>query len=44
MAKDAVTTLEETRQKLIKKLVERKRQIEDQLKGLGYDEKKNPTT
>jgi hypothetical protein len=39
MAKDPVTTLEETRQKLIKKLVEKKKQIEDQLKGLGHHEK-----
>jgi len=34
-----VATLEATREKLIKKLVERKRQIDDQLKRLGYDEK-----
>lgn len=39
MAKDAVTTLEETRQKLIKKLVEKKAQIENQLKRLGYEGK-----
>ena len=42
MAKDAVTTLEDTRQKLIKKLVERKQQIESQLERLGYDEKEGP--
>ena len=40
MAKTAVDTLEATRQKLIKTLLEKKRQIEEQLKGLGYDEKK----
>jgi hypothetical protein len=39
MAKDAVATLEETRQKLIKNLLDRKKKIEDQLKGLGYEEK-----
>ena len=40
MAQDAVATLEATREKLIKKLLDKKRKIEDQLKGLGYDEKK----
>jgi hypothetical protein len=40
MAKDAITTLEETRQKLITKLLEKKHQIEEQLKGLGYTDKK----
>jgi hypothetical protein len=39
MPKDAVATLEATRQKLIKKLLEKKRHIEQQLKGLGYAEK-----
>ena len=39
MARDAVTTLEETRQKLIKRLLEKKRKIEDQLNRLGYKEK-----
>jgi hypothetical protein len=40
MAKTAVDTLEATRQKLINKLLDHKRRIEEQLKGLGYDEKK----
>lgn len=41
MTKDPVERLEDTRQTLIKKLLERKHQIESQLKGLGYpDEKK----
>lgn len=39
MAKDAAQVLEATRQKLIKKLLDQKRKIEDQLKGLGYQEK-----
>lgn len=39
MPKNAIDTLEATRQKLIKHLLEKKRQIEEQLKGLGYDEK-----
>ena len=34
MSKDAVTTLEETRQKLIKKLLEKRENIEAQLKAL----------
>jgi hypothetical protein len=41
MAKDAVAQLEETRQKLIKKLLERKTAIETQLDKLGY---KKPAT
>lgn len=40
MPKDAVATLEATREKLIKQLLDKKRAIETQLKGLGYDEKK----
>jgi hypothetical protein len=40
MPKDAVATLEATREKLINKLLEKKRNIDEQLKGLGYDEKK----
>jgi len=40
MAKTAVDTLEATRQKLIKKLLDQRRKVEEQLKGLGYDEKK----
>ena len=39
MAQDAVATLEATRGKLIDKLLEKKRKIEEQLKGLGYQEK-----
>jgi phage shock protein A len=39
MPKDAVATLEATREKLIKKLLEKKCQVEDQLKRLGYQEK-----
>jgi hypothetical protein len=35
MPKDAVQTLEATREKLIKKLLEKKRVIEDQLERLG---------
>jgi len=43
MAKDPVEQLEVIRQTLIKKLLERKHQIEAQLKGLGYpEEKKTP--
>lgn len=40
MAKDAVAQLEETRQKLIKKLLDKKTHIETQLEKLGY---KKPT-
>jgi hypothetical protein len=40
MSKDAVQTLEETRQKLIKKLLEKRDNIEAQLKALNYDDKK----
>jgi hypothetical protein len=36
MAKDAVAQLEETRQKLIRKLLEKKSTIETQLDKLGY--------
>jgi hypothetical protein len=36
MPKDAVQTLEATRQKLIKKLLDKKAAIEDQLDKLGY--------
>ncbi len=36
MAKDAVATLEETRQKLIRKLLDRKESIDQQLEKLGY--------
>jgi hypothetical protein len=39
MAKDAVTQLEETRQKLIKKLVEKKQAIEHQLEQLNKKER-----
>ena len=39
MARDAVATLEETRQKLIEKLLGKKQQIEEQLKRLGYEDK-----
>jgi hypothetical protein len=39
MAQDAVATLEATREKLINKLLEKKRKIDEQLKGLGYKEK-----
>ena len=42
MARDAVTTLEETRKKLIEKLPAKKREIDNQLRGLGYDEKPRP--
>jgi hypothetical protein len=38
MAQDAVATLEATREKLIKKLREKKRHIEEQLKGLERQE------
>ena len=38
MAKDAVQSLEATGQKLIKNLLDRKRKIDEQLKGLGHDE------
>jgi hypothetical protein len=38
MVRDAVATLEEIRQKLIKKLLDKKRQIDDQLRQLGYKE------
>jgi phage shock protein A len=37
MAKDAVAALEATRQKLIEKLLKKRRDIEDQLKGLRYE-------
>jgi hypothetical protein len=37
MAKDAVATLEATREKLIKKLLEKRSSVEEQLRGLGYD-------
>jgi hypothetical protein len=40
MAKDAVTQLEETRQKLINKLLDKKSPIDAQLEKLGY---KKPT-
>jgi hypothetical protein len=36
MPKDAVETLEATREKLIKKLLEKKRVINDQLERLGH--------
>jgi hypothetical protein len=36
MAKDAVTQLEETRQKLIQKLLDKKLNIESQLEKLGH--------
>jgi hypothetical protein len=36
MARDAVTQLEETRQKLIRKLLEKREVIETQLEKLGY--------
>jgi hypothetical protein len=36
VAKDAVAQLEETRQKLIKKLLAKKEIIESQLEKLGY--------
>jgi hypothetical protein len=39
MAKDAAAALEEMRQKLIKKLLQRKKEIERQLVDLGYREK-----
>jgi hypothetical protein len=39
MAQDAVAVLEATREKLIKKLLDKKRKIDEQLKGLGYNEK-----
>ncbi len=39
MAKDAATALDEMRQKLIKKLLERKKEIERQLEQLGHKEK-----
>ena len=39
MAKDAPVVLEQMRQKLIKKLLERKKEIERQLEELGYKEK-----
>ena len=39
MAKDAVEMLEAIRQKLIKDLLEKKQRIDEQLKGLGYEEK-----
>jgi hypothetical protein len=40
MAKDAVARLEENRQKLIQELLAKREQIENQLKGLGYSDKK----
>ena len=40
MAKDAVAQLEETRQKLITKLLDRKKQIEGQLERLGHEKEK----
>ena len=39
MAKDAVMVLEETRKKLIEKLLAKKVQIDEQLKALGYTAK-----
>jgi hypothetical protein len=36
MAKDAAQILEATRQKLIDKLLSRRKDIEDQLERLGY--------
>jgi hypothetical protein len=36
MAKDAPAILEQTRQKLIKKLLERRKEIERQLAELGH--------
>jgi hypothetical protein len=43
MPKDAVATLEATREKLIKKLLDKKRSIEDQLERLGYkDQSRKP--
>lgn len=36
MAKDAPAALEQMRQKLIKKLLDRKKEIERQLAGLGH--------
>jgi hypothetical protein len=41
MAKDAVAQLEETRQKLIQKLLERRTTIEGQLEKLGYKKPAN---
>lgn len=39
MAKDAATALEKVRRQLINKLLERKKDIERQLEGLGYKDK-----
>jgi hypothetical protein len=39
MAQDAVATLEATREKLIHKLLEKKRRIDEQLKGPGVPRK-----
>jgi hypothetical protein len=36
MAQDAVATLEATRKKLIDKLLKKRGEIDEQLKGLGY--------
>lgn len=40
MAKDAPAALEQVRQRLIKKLLERKKDIERQLEQLGYYKEK----
>jgi hypothetical protein len=40
MAKDAVASLEETRQKLITKLLDKRAEIDSQLQRLGHDDKK----
>lgn len=40
MANDAVAKLEATRQKFIKNLLKKRDAINEQLKGLGYEDKK----
>jgi hypothetical protein len=40
MPKDAVATLEATRQKLIAKLLVKRKDIDDQLEKLGYEHHK----
>jgi hypothetical protein len=40
MPKNAAAVLENMRQTLINKLLNRRKEIDEQLKGLGYDDKK----
>ena len=41
MAKDAPAALEEMRQKLIKQLLDKRKEIDDQLEKLGYKKAAN---